>query len=65
MAAKVQNDREDEGMRDEITFNSTVKKIGNGWFIPIRTADKDRLGVDKGDDVEVHIIVMERKGGSE
>lgn len=48
-------------MRDEIVINSSVTKVGNGWFIPIRTADKDLLGIDKGDDIEVRITVRGRR----
>jgi hypothetical protein len=48
-------------MRDEIVINSTVKKIGNGWFIPIRTRDKDLLGIGPEDDLEVRITVRGRR----
>jgi hypothetical protein len=42
-------------MRDDITIHSTVKKKGNGWFIPIKTAEKDLLGIvqDVADDPEI------------
>ena len=52
-------------MRDEIIINSTVKRIGNSFAIPISRYEVDLLGVDPNDDIEVHIIVKQRIGGSE
>jgi hypothetical protein len=48
-------------MRDDIVINSTVKKKGNGWFIPITRVEKDLIGIEDGDDLEVRIIVRERR----
>lgn len=49
-------------MRDDMTVNSTVKKKGNGYFIPITKRDKEILGIEEGDDLEVKIIVRQRYG---
>jgi len=52
-------------MRDDITINSTVKKKGNGWFIPMTKRDKEILGIEEGDDLEVKIIVRGRLSRNE
>jgi len=49
-------------MRDDMTINSTVKKKGNGYFIPITKRDTEILGIEEGDDLEVKIIVRQRYG---
>ena len=48
-------------MMDALTISSTVTKIGNGWFIPIRARDRELLNVQKGDDIEVRVIVRRRQ----
>lgn len=49
-------------MRDELTVNSTMKKLGNTFCIPIRKSERDLLEANDGDDLEVHIVVRQRKG---
>lgn len=49
-------------MRDDMTINSTVKKRGNAYCIPMTKRDKEILGIEEGDDLEVKIIVRQRYG---
>jgi len=48
-------------MRDELTVNSTMKKHGNTYCIPIRKSERDLLEANEGDDLEVRIVVRQRK----
>ena len=48
-------------MRDQLTTNTTIKVRGNGWCLPITKLEKDILGIEDGDDLEITIKVMERK----
>ncbi|MBR2255522.1 MAG: hypothetical protein IJ856_06945 [Candidatus Methanomethylophilaceae archaeon] len=48
-------------MRDDITINSTVKQHGTSWALPITKAEKEILGIEPGDDLEIKILVRERK----
>ena len=47
-------------LRDDIIINSPVKRIGTGWFIPITTKEKEIIGINTGDDLEIQIVVRER-----
>ena len=51
----------DTAMRDDITINSTVKQHGTSWALPITKAEKEILGIEPGDDLEIKILVRERK----
>jgi len=48
-------------MRDDMTVNTTIKRQGNSWVLPLTVKDKEILGIEPGDDLEVKIIVRERK----
>ena len=48
-------------MRDRIIINSTIKKYGSSFCIPIQKSERDILGVTIGDDLEIEVRVMERK----
>jgi len=47
-------------MRDSVTINTQIKKIGNGWFLPVRKYDKELVDIGPGDDLEVTIVVRRR-----
>ena len=47
-------------MRDDMTINTTVKSQGNSWVLPITKKEKETLGIEPGDDLEVKIFVRER-----
>lgn len=48
-------------MRDQIIINSTIKKRGNGFFLPITKKEVDILEIHEGDDLEIIVTVKERK----
>lgn len=47
-------------MRDYITINTTVKKIGTGFFLPITKKEIEILNVQPGDDLIVEVKVAQR-----
>lgn len=50
-------------MRDSITINTTIKRIGNSYCLPITKAEKNILGIDPDEnpDLIVQIEVAQRK----
>lgn len=52
-------------LRDYITVNTTVKKIANGYFLPITKKEVEIIGVRPGDDLIVEIKVASRLNGDD
>lgn len=52
----------EDTMRDYITVNTTVKKIANGFFLPITKREVEILNVHPGDDLIVEVKVAQRFG---
>lgn len=52
-------------LRDYITVNTTVKKIANGYFLPITKKEVEIIGVKPGDDLIVEIKVASRLNGDD
>ena len=47
-------------MRDEITFPSRIKRIGNAYYIPVYMDYVRSLGAYDGSEIDVHIKVVSR-----
>lgn len=52
-------------MRDDITINTTIKRQGNSWVLPLTIREKEIIGAEPGDDLEVRISVKLRKSDDE
>ncbi len=45
--------------RKSVTFPSEIKKIGNGYFIPVAKAIIEKMQLDEGEDVDVTVSIPE------